>query len=201
MSDHGKSPAAGRTLPDEEVTQSTVSTLEAKKAMLRQRTLFEYGLPTEGPKHEQGLPKERAEFANPIIHSVPWGDPIVSADEVLVTGIFRLVSHNVNGLSSASDHVDVVHMATAMADKEVAVFGLQETNRNFERQSMVESFHRVIRSTSTHHHGVVASAKLQWPQDYQLGGTAVSVRNKWATRFLQKGRDVCGRWSWLTLAS
>jgi hypothetical protein len=60
---------------------------------------------------------------------VPWGDPIVSVDDVLVTGIFRLVSHNVNGLSSANNHVDVVHMANAMADKEVALFGLQETNR------------------------------------------------------------------------
>jgi exonuclease III len=168
---------------------------------LRQRTLFEYGLPTEGPKHEQGLPKERAEFANPILHNVPWGDPIVSADEVLVTGIFRLVLHNVNGLSLANNHVDVVHMANAMADKQVALFGIQETNRNFERQSMVNSFHRVIQSTCTHHHGVIALAKLQWPQNYQPGGTAILVRNKWATRFLKKGGDVYNQWSWLTLAS
>jgi hypothetical protein len=41
---------------------------------------------------------------------------------------------------------------------------------------------------------------LQWPQDYQPGGTAVSIRNQWATRFLSKGSDVYGRWSWLTVA-
>jgi hypothetical protein len=65
---------------------------------------------------------------------------------------------------------------------------------------MVESFHRVIRNTSTHHHGAVSLTKLQWPQDYQPGGTAVSIRNQWATRFLSKGCDVYGRWSWLTVA-
>jgi hypothetical protein len=91
-------------------------------------------------------------------------------------------------------------MATAMAKKAVALFGLQETNRNFERETLVDSFHRVIRSTCMHHHGVVASAKLQLPQDYQLGGTAVSIRNQLATRFLSKGSDVYGHWSWLTLA-
>jgi exonuclease III len=115
------------------------------------------------------------------------------------SGIFRIVSHNVNGLSLANDNADVVHMAVSMADKEVAIFGLQETNRNFERPSMVESFHRVIRNTSTHHNGAVSSAKLQWPQDYQPGGTAVSICNQWATRFLSKGSDGYGRWSWLTV--
>jgi hypothetical protein len=53
MSCQSNSPVAGRTLPDEEVTQSTVSLLESKKAKLRQRTLFEYGLPTTGPNHER----------------------------------------------------------------------------------------------------------------------------------------------------
>ena len=114
----------------------------------------------------------------------------MSGQQVIETGIFRLISHNVNGLLPANNHIDVVDMAKAMAEKEVAIFGLQETNRNFERSSMVDSFHRVIRGMSTHHPGVVSSAKLQWPQDYQLGGTAISVCNKWATRILSKGRDV-----------
>jgi endonuclease/exonuclease/phosphatase family metal-dependent hydrolase len=193
-------PVAGRPLPDEEVRHSSVSRLESRKIKLRQKTLFEYCLPTNGPQHERGLPKVRAEFDHPTSQSIPWGDPIVSGQQVKETRIFRLVSHNVNGLSPANNHIDVVEMARAMEEKEVAIFGLQETNRNFERSTMVDSFHRVIRGTSTHHNGEVASAKLQWPQDYQPGGTATSVRNQWATRFLSKGRDVYGRWSWLTLA-
>ena len=64
---------------------------------------------------------------------------------------------------------------------------------------MLDSFHNVIRGISSHHHGVVSSAKLQLPTDYQPGGTAVSVRDKWASRFLTKGSDDLGRWSWITL--
>jgi hypothetical protein len=81
----------------------------------------------------------------------------------------------VNGLLPANNHIDVVDMARAMEEQEVVIFGLQETNRNFERPSMVNSFHQDIRGTSTHHHGVVSSARLQWPQDYQPGGTARSI--------------------------
>ncbi|WP_317204821.1 hypothetical protein, partial [Janthinobacterium sp.] len=64
---------------------------------------------------------------------------------------------------------------------------------------MLESFHKTIRGISTHHQGAVSSAKLNWHGDYQPGGTAVSVRNEWASRFLAKGSDSMGRWSWLTL--
>jgi hypothetical protein len=65
---------------------------------------------------------------------------------------------------------------------------------------MVELFHRVFHNTSTHHHGAASLAKLRWPQDYQPGCTAVSLRNQWATQFFSKECDVYGRWSWLTVA-
>ena len=109
------------------------------------------------------------------------------------------MSHNVNGLSKANYQTDVVDFARAVDDKAIGLFGIQETNRNFERQHMLDSFHTVIKGISTHHQGAVSSAKLQWPSDYQPGGTAVSVRNKWASRFLSRGSDDLGRWSWVTL--
>ena len=84
------------------------------------------------PNYELGLPKERAEFECPIHHSTPWGDTIASGQQVAENKIFRLISHSVNGLSPANDHIDVIHMAKAMDENEVAIFGLQETNRNFE---------------------------------------------------------------------
>ena len=45
----------------------------------------------------------------------------------------------------------------------------------------------------------MSSAKLHGPSDYQPGGTSVSVGNKWASRFLSKGSDDLGRWSWVTI--
>ncbi|WP_288993383.1 hypothetical protein, partial [uncultured Marinobacter sp.] len=89
--------------------------------------------------------------------------------------------------------------AKAINAKDVAPVSLYEVNRNFERKDVLNSFHRHLCGLSTHHSGAVSSAKLSWPKMYQPGGTAVSVRNKWATRFLSKGSDRFGRWSWLTL--
>ena len=123
----------------------------------------------------------------------------MSGQEVTDSGIFRVLSHNVNGLSKANHQLDVLLFARAMKEKAVSVFGIQEPNRNFERTAMLDSFHNVIWSVSSHHHGAVSSANLQLSTDYQPGGTAVSMRDKWASRFLMKGSDEFGRWSWLTL--
>jgi hypothetical protein len=82
----------------------------------------------------------------------------------------------------------------------VALVSLYEVNRNFQRHAVLESFHRQLRGVSCHHQGAVSSAQLPWSTQYQPGGTAVSVRNKWATRYLDKGDDQYGRWSWLTLS-
>ena len=165
-------------------------------------TLFQFFLvpASIGTHHERGLSKQAADFHGTPQSSLPWGDILSSGIEVEDQGIFRVLSHNVNGLSKADGHADVRHFAQAIAEKSVALFGIQEPNRNFDSTEMLTSFHNIIRSVSTHHHGAVSSAKLQLPVDYQPGGTAVSVRNQWATRFLSKGSDKFGRWSWLTLA-
>ena len=193
---------AGRPLPDEEVQESTVSNLTTMRSRMRQRTLFEYSttLGAESENREEAATGARTAFVVSDLASIPWGDTVVSGKEVEDTETFRLLSHNVNGLSSADQHADVVHFAKSIADKAVAVFGIQETNRNFERSHMLTSFHKVLTTVSTYHQGTVSSARMKWPHDYQPGGTAVSVRNKWAARLLDKGSDDLGRWSWITLA-
>ena len=134
-------PVAGRKLPDEEVTLSSVTQLSWLNAKLRQRTLFEYAPLSGGRKHERGLSKDKSDFTSLPQHSVPWGDPVISGSEVDARGVFRLISHNVNGLSTSDNHANAVYLAASMADKLVAIFGLQEPNRNFERPVTVETFH------------------------------------------------------------
>jgi endonuclease/exonuclease/phosphatase family metal-dependent hydrolase len=185
-------------LPEVEENPSVVSMLAPiQKGPLRQQTLFQYVVPTSGPNHEQGLTKEESDFQHLPEHSKAWGDPLCPHPDK--AGIFRVYSHNTNGLSSKDDHADVKNVAKAIKNKEVALLGLQETNRNFAKPAMLDSFHRTLSGVSNHYHGSVSSAALKLPSDYQPGGTAVSVRNKWATRFLDKGSDKFGRWSWLTL--
>ena len=170
-------PGAGRPIPEDDENPSRVSVLKTKGRRLTQRTLLQFGRATS--RAQQGLSKRTQDFTrNNQAESLPWGDPHVSGQEAQAAGYFRIMSHNVNGLSKANYQTDVVDFARAIDDKAIGLFGIQETNRNFERQHMLDSFHTVIKGISTHHQGAVSSAKLQWPSDYQPGGTAVSVRNK-----------------------
>ena len=190
---------AGRPPPAEEITESHVSDLATVRARMGQRTLLEFSNPTGRRNNNEGRTKQREDFVPDQFASIPWGDPVASGTETKKNEIFRVISHNVDGLSSSDQKADVLHFMKAIADKAVAVFGIQEPNRNFEQNEVRESFHRIVNKASTHHHGSVSSAKMNWPQEYQPGGTAVSIRNKWATRYLDKGSDELGRWSWVTI--
>ena len=195
-------PASGRPSQDEDVLPLSTSR-HNDSVVLRQQTLHQYAVPvSSGRAQSRGSPTTvtQESVITSHRHSVLWGDPHVSGNKVERDSLFRVLSHNVNGLSTADDHADVRNFAASIQEKSVSLFGIQETNRNFERPTMVSSFHNLLRGVSVQHKGAVSSAKLQWPSNYQPGGTAVSVRNQWATRLLDKGSDVQGRWSWLTLA-
>ena len=209
VEDHtGPVPPGGRAQDGDEVPSAFG---QSEPGSLRQQTLFRYAVPSSTGRtyrlESSGNTTVAAPRTPAVInelssqqHSVLWGDNHVSGDRVDTKGFFRVLSHNVNGLSTTDDNASVRSFAAAMREKSVSLFVIQETNRNFERPLMISSFYDVIRGVSTQHKGVVSSAKLKWPTNYQLGGTAVSVRNQWATRLLDKGSDDLGRWSWLTLA-
>ena len=208
VEDHtGPVPPGGRAQDGDEVPSAFG---QSEPGSLRQQTLFRYAVPSSTGRTYRLESSGNTTVAAPtpaVInelssqqHSVLWGDNHVSGDRVNTMGFFRVLSHNVNGLSTTDDNASVRSFAATMQEKSVSLFGIQETNRNFERPLMISSFHEVIRGVSTQHKGAVSSAKLQWPTNYQPGGTAVSVRNQWATRLLDKGSDDLGRWSWLTLA-
>jgi hypothetical protein len=189
----------GRPLPEEEVDLSGLSQLKSTRGLLRQQSIFNYVIPTTGRKHERGLTKVASDFEHSPENSHPWGDELSASKSKSIGDIFRTYSHNPNGLSCRDDHLEVKNFAKAIHAKDVAVVSIYEVNRNFEQPAVLNSFHRHLRGVSTHHHGAVSSAKLSWSAQYQPGGTAVSVRNKWASRYLDKGSDQFGRWSWITL--
>ena len=67
----GNTVAVGSVIRREELPQSTVSMLLAKKsAKMRQQTLFSYGVASShGKKHEQGLTKVAVDFPCPSQNS------------------------------------------------------------------------------------------------------------------------------------
>ena len=128
------------------------------------------------------------------------GHPHRTGNEIVDQNLFRVYYHNVNGLSTRDDRHDLIDFTQTVARKECAVVAITEPNRNFERPHVASEYYQAMRGVSSHHNGSVSSARLGWPRNYQPGGTAISVRNKWATRYLAKGADSLGRWSYITLA-
>ena len=117
----------GCPLPDDAAPSSLVSSLRGKPVKLRQRKLFEMCL------QQQNQPQANGQTP-PIISpqdSYPWGDRCRTGAELENDAIFRLLSHNVNGLSMSRDHSELRNFAETIGDKSVSLFGLQETNRNF----------------------------------------------------------------------
>ena len=148
---------------------------ENKERQLRQKKLFEYGRGSMCRPHEQGSSKEPSDFIPSPENSIHWGDVLAPGRDVERDDLFRVLCHNVNGLSSRPDSTDLQDFSDTMREKGVSVFRIQETNRNFEKKWLVKSFHDSLQSVSIPHHGTVALAKLQWPRDYQPGGTVVLV--------------------------
>ena len=67
-----------------------------------------------------------SDFTSAPLDSIPWGDKLLSGQEAMDSGIFRVLSHNVNGLSTAGNQADVLNFARAIKDKAVSLFGIQE---------------------------------------------------------------------------
>jgi len=147
-----------------------------------------------------GMATVPADHVHTPEQSLLWGDPHVSSKDLYKSGGFRVFSHNVNGLSSRDAQVKLKLFVKTMRSKGVAVFGVQETNMNFQRQYSKLAVYQHVKRTSKLCQGAVSSAPMGYTDEYQPGGTATFVRDRWATRFLSSGSDSMGRWSWLTLA-
>jgi hypothetical protein len=146
--------------------------------MLKQQSLYQFVLPTKGRWHEQGRSKSKADFDFPK-HSLPWGDSL-NAKRTANGELFRTYGHNPNGLSCRDNNLDLKQFATAIHAKDVAILSIYEVNCNFEKTEVLKNFHHHLSGISSHHKGAVSSVKLNLDSAYQPGGTAVSVRNKWA---------------------
>jgi len=96
------------------------------------------------------MAKVAVDFQHTPEQSVLWGDPHILADDIKNNGWFRVLSHNVNGLSSSNYDVDLKQFVSTMKKKTVALFGIQETNQNFERKAMRDGIFSHVRSNNLH---------------------------------------------------
>ena len=172
-------------------------------APLRQATLVDFGCvpaPRDSRPTAGGVATVPADYVHNPEVSIPWGDAHVSGKELQSHEWFRVFSHNVNGFSRRDEQAKLKLFVTTMQAKGVSVFGLQETNTNYQNKYLKNMFYQHIEKTSRHRQGSVSSAPMGYSTEFQPGGTATFVRDEWTTRFLKSGSDLMGRWSWITLA-
>jgi len=196
-----------RTLPGVEEGKRTEDNKEAAKAKkkLRQQSIYNFVRPKDQLLMEQqSIYDEKknkqkcAETSNNCKTTV-HGHYHRTGQEIKNDGLFRVYYNNVNGFSCCDDNNDINMFVESIARKECAIVAITEPNRNFEQQQMRADYINTLRKASDHQQTALASAKMGWPEEHQQGGTAISVRNKWATRYLAQGSDEMGRWSYITL--
>jgi hypothetical protein len=87
------------------------------------------------------VPRNPSDFIPSPENLLHWGDVLGPGRDVKRDDLFRVLCHNVNGLSAQLDSTDLQDFSNTMRDKGVSVFGIQETNRNFEKKRLVKTFH------------------------------------------------------------
>ena len=123
-----RSPGAGQPIPVETTDRisSTIATAAKKQSRghkrLIQRSLFQYA--TAESRLYLGRSKRSQDYHSSTFDNIPWGDLHISCAAAKEAGYFRILSHNVNGLSKANSHADVIDFARAVNDKYIGLFGI-----------------------------------------------------------------------------
>jgi len=197
-----------RTLPGvEEEMEKEESTMATKgKKPLRQQSMYQFvcrkyqhGTNHENQRRQQSNIETSAQEARQQQQTQVHGHYHRSGKEIQEDGLFRVYYNNVNGFSHRDDDNDINMFIKTIAKKECAIIAITEPNRNFDTPQQPDEYVTTMRKASKHQQTALASAKLGWTRNRQPGGTAISVRNKWATRYLSQGADAMGRWSYITL--
>jgi hypothetical protein len=140
-----------------------------------QRKIYEFVTLQKGRSHDLGLTKVESNFEHSPEHSILWGDKLSASKQKVDGDVFRTYSHNLNAFSCSDDDLDVKQFAEAIHAKDAALVSLYEVNRNFQEQSVLNSFHHHLRGVSTHHHGAVSSAQLTWTNSSRFGTSGPPV--------------------------
>jgi hypothetical protein len=112
---------------------------------ITQRTFYAFVTLKKGRSHDLGLTKVESDFEHSPEHSILRGDKLSASKQKVDGDVFRTNSHNPNGLSCSDDNLDVKQFAKAIHAKDVALVNLYEVNRNFQKQSGLNSFHHHLR--------------------------------------------------------
>jgi len=130
-------------------------------------------------------------------HNDHWGD-----DPNLSVNVFRVLSRNINTISSSEHCIQWHGVAAAMKLYCINTICLQETNTKWDDnihcsvcQALRKTHPRVLLSTSS------STEPSNFETEYQPGGTAIIVTGSNTARILTHGQDPrgMGRWAYIEM--
>jgi hypothetical protein len=132
-----------------------------------------------------------------------WGDELAPNEK---GESFRLLFHNVNGVSRSPDHSSDRQREILQGAKfeiQASILSFVECNVDWNMQRCRLTWQSTLRDLWPYSTYVTSSvpAVEDGESVYLPGGTCTTVVDKWATRVLEKGADaLLGRFSWVTMA-
>ena len=120
------------------------------------------------------------------------GDSFIPAED----GIFRIYYQNVNGVSAKKGKSKWNKINDTMAKHNVAIFGLTETNIEWNKHRTKAIMKATIRKHFAHAIMETSTSNMKFEEDYKPGGTCTVITNKWTGQSLQTIEDTTGQGRW-----
>jgi len=125
-----------------------------------------------------------------LIDNNHWGD-VPSQDPTQ----FRIISKNVNTLSTDSHNLQWRGAAQALVDLDAHVLCLQEPNTNWT-DTLMQPIYRIFQQTFLHAKLTTSASIDKDNANYQPGGTFIAVVGCYAARIITTGSDTTGLGRW-----
>lgn len=127
-----------------------------------------------------------------------WGHALEVIDS---TSTLRIILQNPNGLKTYDYSGDLLLNLQKCSSIGAGILCLPETNTNWSHPQNKSSFQKALKSIWKHSNYQESSSAETFQSNYQLGGTATVVLDRWTSRVVTKGADPygLGRWSFITL--
>jgi hypothetical protein len=141
----------------------------------------------------------------PVIDSNMWGDELTTSEKwpkVNTQGHLRILFYNVNGISYKHNYFEMDMIMQLGGQAQADILLLTEINLNLHQAKVRQKVKDSIRAYDKY-----AKVQMAFPPDppfttseFNMGGNMAIVQGGLSGRCGERGSDIYGRWSWVTIA-
>ena len=127
----------------------------------------------------------------------PQGDIMIHKREDYI----RIFHININGLDLSKKGHSWLQLCQSLEEKGVDAIFLTETNVNWERQHLFNSFKKYFKKPWTKENLTTCTSNTNtiWKSDYKPGGTSLALTGRLSSAVINKGQDNSGLGRWMSI--